>query len=162
MKPIVAFAALRFSEKVSALAWASPVWNPSELAEPIDVAAHFVPDAWLETPRPIATRDPTPVPAQTLDPAVPDADRYFPAFGVSLGYRGLGSIELSYTPILLGSRTSENPNLALTYETTIHVFGAAINLQLERVFGKRSPAFAARLLSRSPELPAEEAAPTAR
>lgn len=105
--------------------------------------------------------DPTPVPAQTLDPAVPDADRFFPAVGVSLGYRGLGSIELSYTPILLGSRTSENPNLALTYETTIHVFGAAINLQLEKVFGKRSPAFAARLLSRSPEIPPEESAAAA-
>lgn len=105
--------------------------------------------------------DQSPVPAQTLDPSVPDADRFFPAVGVSLGYRGLGSIELSYSPILLGSRPAENPNLALTYETTIHVFGAAINLQLERVFGKRSPAFAARLLDRSRDLPAEDAAATA-
>lgn len=102
--------------------------------------------------------DQSPVPTTTLDPSVPDSDRFFPSLGVSLGYRGLGSIELGYTAVLLRSQASENPNLALTYDTTIHVFGAAINLQLERVFGKRSAAFSARLLDRSPELPPEESA----
>lgn len=103
--------------------------------------------------------DQSPVPPSTLDTSVPDADRFFPSLGVSLGYRGLGSIELGYTAILFRSQPSENPNLPLTYDTTIHVFGAAINLQLERVFGKRSAAYSARLLDRSPAVPVEEAAP---
>lgn len=102
--------------------------------------------------------DQSPVPTTTLDPSVPDSDRFFPSLGVSLGYRGLGSIELGYTAVLLRTQASENPNLALTYETTIHVFGAAINLQLERVFGKRSAAYSARLLDRSPAAPPEESA----
>jgi hypothetical protein len=38
------------------------------MASVLDVASGFVPDAWLEVPRPIATRDPTPVSALTTSP----------------------------------------------------------------------------------------------
>lgn len=46
------------------------------MASVLDVASGFVPDAWLEVPRPIATRDPTPVPASTATtvPAKPVVD----------------------------------------------------------------------------------------
>ena len=47
----------------------SPMVPPG--ASVLDVAANFVPDAWLETPRPIATRDPTPVPVPTATPVPP-------------------------------------------------------------------------------------------
>lgn len=38
------------------------------MASVLEVAAGFVPDAWLEVPRPIATRDPTPVPTPVPTP----------------------------------------------------------------------------------------------
>jgi long-chain fatty acid transport protein len=98
--------------------------------------------------------DQSPVPTSTLEPGNPDGDRLMPAAGVSLGYRGLGSLELGYTAVLFLSRTADNPNLQMTYDSMIHVFSAAVNLQLERVFGKRSPEYASRLLERTPEVPA--------
>ena len=38
------------------------------MASVLGVAASLVPDAWLETPRPIAVRDPTPVPVPVAAP----------------------------------------------------------------------------------------------
>ena len=42
----------------------------------------------------------------------------------------------------------------------IHTFSAAVSLQLERLLGKRSPAYAGRLLDPTPELPPEPTTPT--
>ena len=61
--------------------------------------------------------------------------------------------------MLFRPATAENLSAPLTYETTIHLFSVALNVQLERVFGRRSPGFAGRLLSRSPEPPVEDSAP---
>jgi long-chain fatty acid transport protein len=100
--------------------------------------------------------DQSPVPTNTMDTASPDSDRFLVSAGVSIGYRGLGSIELGYMAVLFRERTSDNPDLPLTYDTTIHTFSMALNLQLEKVFGKRSPAYAARLLDRSQDEPVSE------
>lgn len=99
--------------------------------------------------------DPSPVPAQTIDTSSPDADRFLASAGLSLGYRGIGSVELGYTAAIFRSRTSENPDLPLTYSSMIHTFSAAINLQLERLLGKRSAPFAGRQLEATPPAPSE-------
>lgn len=97
--------------------------------------------------------DPSPIPAQTIDTSSPDSDRFLVSAGLSLGYRGIGSLELGYTAQIFRGRTSENPDLPLSYNSMINTFSAAINLQLERLLGQRSAAFAGRQLETSPEAP---------
>lgn len=97
--------------------------------------------------------DPSPIPAQTIDTSSPDSDRFLVSAGLSLGYRGIGSIELGYTAQIFRGRTSENPDLPLSYSSMINTFSAAINLQLERLLGKRSAAFAGRQLEPTPPEP---------
>ncbi len=105
--------------------------------------------------------DPTPVPTSTLGPSAPDGDRLFPAVGLALGYRGIGSIEAGYQAVFFLPSTAENQSAPLTYNTMIHLVSVALNVQLERVFGRRSPAFSARLLDRSPpEANDDSAAPS--
>ena len=97
--------------------------------------------------------DQSPVPSSTLEPSAPDADRILPSVGFALGLRGVGSIEASYSAVIFSQRTSENPDLRLTYNGTLHVISAALNLQLERVFGTHSAPYSARLLDRTADLP---------
>lgn len=94
--------------------------------------------------------DQTPVPASTLDPSLPDASRVLTSVGVSLGYRGYGSLELGYQAVMFRPRASENPQSQLSYTAQAHVFSAAVVLQLENVFGRRSPEFAGRQLTLTP------------
>lgn len=100
--------------------------------------------------------DPTPVPTKTQDSSSPDSDRFIAAVGVSLGYRGIGSIELAYSAVIFQPRTTDNPDLPLSYSSMINVFSVALNLQLETLFGQRSPQYRARLLDRSPKAAEEE------
>jgi long-chain fatty acid transport protein len=100
--------------------------------------------------------DQSPVPATTIDTATPDGDRLFPTVGVSLGYRGLGSIELGYAALIFRSRTAQNPDLPLSYDSMVHVFSAALNLQLDWLFGRRSTGFAGRQLDPAPLPPPGE------
>jgi long-chain fatty acid transport protein len=92
--------------------------------------------------------DQTPVPAHTLDPSQPDADRFLASAGLSLGYRGLGSVDLSYMTVFTQGRASQNPDLLLAYSTTAYVFSAALVVQVERILQRRSAAYAGGLFPR--------------
>lgn len=83
--------------------------------------------------------DQTPVPATTIDASLPDNDRVLVSAGLSLGRRGLGSIEVGYMAVIAQSRASENPELRLTYATTAHVLSAGLTLQMDVLGGKGQP-----------------------
>jgi long-chain fatty acid transport protein len=86
--------------------------------------------------------DQSPVPLATLDPSLPDADRYLVSGGVSVGYRGLGSVDLSYEAVILGSRTATNPSLPITYESNVaDVVSLALVLNYEGILSHRGKGF---------------------
>lgn len=91
--------------------------------------------------------DQTPIPANTLDPSLPDGDRFLGSLGLSLGYRGLGSIDLGYMAVFPETRTSTSMDLPLRYGTSAHVASASLVLQLDNLIGRRSEAYARGLLS---------------
>ena len=91
--------------------------------------------------------DQSPIPAETLDPSLPDSDRVLLAVGASLGYRGLGSIELGYLEAFLPPSVSANPDLPpVTYYSGVHVFSISVSLQTERVLSRRKQGFGGRQL----------------
>lgn len=86
--------------------------------------------------------DQTPVPASTLEPSLPDSDRFLGALGVSLGYRGLGSVDLGYSAVFFRPRTAENPDLRLAYDMgTAHIFSAALVISYDRILAHRAAGF---------------------
>ncbi len=86
--------------------------------------------------------DQSPVPAATLDPSLPDADRFLTSVGASFGCRGLGSIDVGYQAIFLRDRTAENPDLRLVYEPSMaHILSVALVLNYDRVLGRRAPGY---------------------
>lgn len=94
--------------------------------------------------------DQTPVPSDTIDPSLPDSDRVLISAGLSLGLRGLGSIDIGYLEALLPPRDSTNPDLPpLTYHSGVHVFSVSLSLQTERRLSTRRPEYAGRLLERT-------------
>ena len=91
--------------------------------------------------------DQSPVPAETLDPSLPDGNRYLVSGGLSLGLRHVGAIELAYMAVFPESRTAANPDLPLKYSTSAHVLSAGLVIQLDNLLGKRSAPYARGLLS---------------
>ncbi|MEW6367095.1 MAG: outer membrane protein transport protein [Acidobacteriota bacterium] len=69
--------------------------------------------------------DPSPVPDETLDPTLPDANRHDVALGVGFT-KGKATFDFAYLLVMFGDRKSENLHmpelLGGTYSTTAHLF----------------------------------------
>ncbi len=79
--------------------------------------------------------DSTPVPAQTLGPLIPDAQRGLLGGGIGW-HTTLWAVDLGYMAVFLLDRTSANPDLLATYRTFGHVISASVTFRYPRVASK--------------------------
>ncbi len=77
----------------------------------------------------------TPVPAHTMSPLAPDANRGIATLG--LGYRGHGiGADVGYLAAILLDRTSTNPDYVASYHSIGHVVAINVWIRAEELFGR--------------------------
>jgi long-subunit fatty acid transport protein len=83
--------------------------------------------------------DSTPVPAITLGPLIPDAQRV--VVGVGFGLHGnWWAADVGYLMVILIDRTSANPDFRADYHTFAHLINGSITIRLPNVLQKgRTP-----------------------
>jgi long-chain fatty acid transport protein len=84
--------------------------------------------------------DATPLPASTLGPLLPDADRVLVSGGIGVHWRWL-DIDAAYLAAILLDRTATNPDLQASYQSMGHVISLGATIRLEKIGQIRNPEY---------------------